>query len=320
MSTQLATLSADELSTLSAYEGVIRQGLESFVEVGNALARIRDGRLYRAEFKTFEEYCGARWNLSRAYVHRLVAASDVVADICDDGGELLPTGNKPETERQARPLVNVPKEERAAVWKEVVETAPRDYDGKVKITAKHVEQVVAEKIGKPQPSPHVAHSSGNNEWYTPSYILDAARACLGGFDCDPASSEVANRQVKAKKFYSADECGISATKWGRRVWMNPPYAQPLCDQFCNSLIDRLGRGEVEEACVLVNNATETQWFGKLARSASAVVFLSGRVKFLDHTGQPKNTPLQGQAVLYFGDRFTSFLECFSTLGWGAIIQ
>ena len=187
-----------------------------------------------------------------------------------------------------------------------------------RITAKHVEQVVAKALDKP--APHVSNNSGNNEWYTPPEFLESARIVLGTIDCDPASSEVANRNVKAKKIFTADNCGLSAEKWGSRVWMNPPYAQPLCAQFCESLVTRLNRNEVSQAIVLVNNATETEWFRTLTSAASAVVFPGGRIKFLDATNTPKNTPLQGQCLLYFGLRFSVFLDEFCQYGWGAIVQ
>ena len=61
----VTSLTPLESATLATYETVIQQGLESFVEVGNALAAIRDNRLYRSEHDTFEEYCQAKWSLNR---------------------------------------------------------------------------------------------------------------------------------------------------------------------------------------------------------------------------------------------------------------
>lgn len=311
MSTELAALDDTERALLTSYEAVIQQGLESFVEVGNALAAIRDRKLYRPH-QTFDEYCEQRWSLKRSHVYRLIDAAEIVCDVS-------PIGDIPKTESQARPLAQIKdREQRAEVWQTVVESAPKDEDGEPKITAKHVEQVVAKALDKP--APHVSNNSGNNEWYTPPEFLESARIVLGTIDCDPASSEVANRNVKAKKIYTAEDSGLESPRWGSRVWMNPPYSQPLCAMFCTELAKRVAYRQVKEAIVLVNNATETEWFSTLASHASAVVFPTGRIRFLDSSNQPKNTPLQGQCFLYFGDRFSAFLDEFSKYGWGAIVQ
>jgi len=160
---------------------------------------------------------------------------------------------------------------------------------------------------------HVGNNSGQNEWYTPPAYIEAARAVLGEIDCDPASSEIANRTVGAKAFFTAETDGLKQT-WGKRVWMNPPYAQPLVANFADAITDKYAAGEVSAACVLVNNATETGWFQKMLEGASSVCLLSGRVKFIDPTGKPSGAPLQGQAVLYFGEDGQRFASEFSKLG------
>ncbi len=146
---------------------------------------------------------------------------------------------------------------------------------------------------------HVTNNGGNNEWYTPKDILHRARAALGGFDLDPASSEKANEAVKAKRFFTAEDDGLSQEWPIGRIWMNPPYAQPLCAQFCERFVAEIERGSTGIA--LVNNATETKWFQRLMSAATAICFPQGRIKYLDATGEPKGTPLQGQAILYFGE-------------------
>lgn len=162
-------------------------------------------------------------------------------------------------------------------------------------------------------APHVSHNSGENEWYTPPDIIERARRAMGAIDCDPASSQFANKNVKANVYYTVENNGLTQ-KWKGRVWMNPPYSNPLCSQFCETLTNKVIEKEIEQACVLVNNATETGWFQRMLGTAQAVCFLDGRVKYLDKTGTPANTPLQGQAVLYFGGRMRSFQVAFSNAG------
>lgn len=69
--------------------------------------------------------------------------------------------------------------------------------------------------------PHVAFNSGNNEWYTPKEIIDAAREVMGEIDLDPASSELANKTVRAEKFYTINSDGLTK-EWHGRIWLNPP--------------------------------------------------------------------------------------------------
>jgi ParB family chromosome partitioning protein len=158
---------------------------------------------------------------------------------------------------------------------------------------------------------HVSANSGENEWYTPPEYIEAARDVMGSIDLDPASCETAQANVKAKRFYTIDDDGL-ANKWTGNVWLNPPYSKESIGQFAAKLVAESGR--IQQAIVLVNNATDTAWFHELASVASAVCFLRGRVKFLYQTGRPANTPVQGQAVLYVGPNVEHFRSRFSTFG------
>jgi ParB family chromosome partitioning protein len=159
---------------------------------------------------------------------------------------------------------------------------------------------------------HVSQNSGENEWYTPPQFIESARLVMGSIDTDPASNPIANATVKATRFFTKDEDGLQQ-KWEGNVWMNPPYAQPLMSQFAEAISEKFESGEIEQAIILVNNATETQWFQRMASVASAVCFPKSRVKFLDPNGKP-GAPLQGQAIIYMGDSKRVFRDEFRKYG------
>lgn len=159
--------------------------------------------------------------------------------------------------------------------------------------------------------PHVANNSGNNEWYTPAEFIEAAREVMQSIDLDPASNPIANKVVKAQKYYSIEDNGLEKS-WGGNIWLNPPYSSDLIGKFADKVVSE--HNNYNQAIVLVNNATETEWFNKIVGIAKAVCFPKSRVKFYMPDGKT-GSPLQGQAVLYIGDNSKRFTNVFQNLGW-----
>lgn len=163
--------------------------------------------------------------------------------------------------------------------------------------------------------PHVSFNSGNNEWYTPAELIEAARSAMGSIDLDPASNDIAQKVVKARTYYTAETNGLDKT-WTGNVWMNPPYASDLIGKFVDKMVSE--RKNYDQAVILVNNATETEWFNRLISIADAVCFPKSRVKFYMPDGKT-GAPLQGQAIIYIGENSENFFKAFRQIGWGATL-
>lgn len=130
-------LSVAETAELSQFETVIEKNLRGFYEVGTALAKIRDSRLYRETHDTFQDYCWDRWEISWNYAYKQMASSQVI-----DNLKSCTIVQRPTNEAQARPLTQLETPElQQEAWLEAVRTAP---DGKV--TGDHVYTVVNEMI------------------------------------------------------------------------------------------------------------------------------------------------------------------------------
>lgn len=106
-----------ERGRLNELERAIERGLKTFVEVGRALTEVRDKRLYRAQFSTFEDYCAVRWDLVRQSAYRQIDA----AKVFDNLASLSPNGDKPAAllplhEFQARALTRLDPAAQREVW------------------------------------------------------------------------------------------------------------------------------------------------------------------------------------------------------------
>lgn len=88
-------LAQNETARLKQCEKAIEKGLGTFVEVGQALLDIRDGKLYRASHKTFDAYCKERWDIGKSHAYRLIEGARTVQAIANAAGAgLSPIGDK----------------------------------------------------------------------------------------------------------------------------------------------------------------------------------------------------------------------------------
>lgn len=128
--TKVAAVETGEIvPTLQACEAVITAGLATFIEVGNALTEIANGKLYRAQgFETFEDYCYERWQFTDRRARQLMQAAEI--------GTIVPVENEGQA-RALAPIKDKPEKMAEALTKA---------KGNGKATAKEIAEIVAEIV------------------------------------------------------------------------------------------------------------------------------------------------------------------------------
>jgi len=154
--------------------------------------------------------------------------------------------------------------------------------------------------------------TGFFEWYTPAEYVEAARDVLGTIDLDPASSDLAQRTVRAARYFTIADDGLRPP-WPGRVWLNPPYAQPAIAHFVRKLLEEYTAGRTTAAVLLTHAYSDNGWFQMAARGAAAVCFTRGRIAFERADGFTA-APTQGQAFFYYGPDRDGFRHRFRDIG------
>lgn len=135
---------------LAELEKVIAKGRKTFVEVGLALAEIRDTRLYKREYGSFSEYCREKWGWEKSYAYYMIEGAEVVKALPAKVSTLV------DTETAARELAKVEPEQRAGIVQAVVE------DGKP-VTAAEIKRRIL-----PPPPGQVLDATG---WPIPTQLI-----------------------------------------------------------------------------------------------------------------------------------------------------
>lgn len=120
---------------------------------------------------------------------------------------------------------------------------------------------------------HEDRNSQNVDWYTPPWVFQR----LGlDFDLDPCQPPDGIDWIPAKRRYSVHDDGLTQP-WSGRVWLNPPYGK-----HTPAWLERMHNHR--NGIALVFARTDCAWFHESVAKADAILFLRGRVKFVDGLG------------------------------------
>jgi len=198
----------------------------------------------------------------------------------------------------------------------------------------------------------INQDSGDYEYYTPEIIIETARRVMGSIDLDPASSEEANKTVKAKHFHVCDMVLLNShtgklylesinggidKEWYGNVWMNHPFgrAETPCKHNCHKkicekrgyhtninipgneewitkLVDSYESGEVASACCITYASTSEAWFRSLHDYYQCFPFT--RTNYYLPDGTKKTGVTKGSVITYLGEDPERFIQEFKDIG------
>ena len=160
----------------------------------------------------------------------------------------------------------------------------------------------------------VLHASATPEWYTPVPYIEAARRVMGSIDLDPASCEFANRVVRASRYYTVAQNGLTR-EWFGNVWLNSPYGRQgnasVQGLWNECLLQEYRCGHVQQAITLVGCNPAQRWFAPLWDYLAC--FPDRLIKFYNEQGVP-DQPSHAHVLFYLGDRTQEFAQEFCAFG------
>jgi hypothetical protein len=154
-------------------------------------------------------------------------------------------------------------------------------------------------------------SRNTEEWYTPPQIMERVRTVLGSITLDPASDPVPQAWIRAERYFTQADDGLSKT-WFGRVFLNPPYNGSSA-KWAAKLIEEYRAGRVEQAVMLVNSTQGYRWYENLWVSFP-VCCLRDRLRFIKPNGETGGQAKKGSTLVYFGQDAERFARAFENLG------
>lgn len=142
------------------------------------------------------------------------------------------------------------------------------------------------------------------DWYTPAWLFEK----LGiYFDLDPCQPKEKIDWIPAKQHYWKEIDGLTLS-WHGNVWLNPPYGNKTEDW-----LEKMHK--YRNGIALVFARTDTKWFHNFCIKADAILFLKGRIQFVDGLGvTAKGGAGAGSMLIAWGGVNVQALENMKDMG------
>lgn len=171
---------------------------------------------------------------------------------------------------------------------------------------------------------NIQHSSRTDRWFTPAQIILMIKQVLGEIDLDPASEELANKPIGAKRIITEKEDGLE-TEWppGCTVYLNPPGSKrnnkSMSALFWEKLMEYRRLGGLKHAIYMgfsLEQLAITQKYHDKKMIEFPLCIPSSRIKFVNPAIE-KHSPSHSNVIVYVPgslDKTDEFIEIFLDIG------
>lgn len=123
-----------------------------------------------------------------------------------------------------------------------------------------------------------------DNWETPPEVVHELEKEFGRFEIDPCAQA---HTAKAPRFYTIADNGLRQS-WDGRVFLNPPYSNPL--PWVQRAARQTANGNCPLVVALLPCCFDTKWFHEWVLPFAELRFIRGRIRFLGWQGTPIGSP------------------------------
>ena len=140
-----------------------------------------------------------------------------------------------------------------------------------------------------------------DSWSTPDYIFKWLDDIFD-FDVDLAADEH-NTKCRLNHF-TADDDGVKQhwSYFGKTGWLNPPYSK-IAPWISKAIQEQ--KDNRFTTVMLIPTPNGESYYREIFKHASDIIFITGRLSFIDANGKPKSGNTRGSCIVVFGHRFGS---------------
>jgi site-specific DNA-methyltransferase (adenine-specific) len=137
-------------------------------------------------------------------------------------------------------------------------------------------------------------SSKKQDWATPNDLFNELDRHIG-FVLDAAASEW---NAKCHNYYDEEDNGLDQG-WFGCTWINPPYSRGLGNWVHKAATEHT-KGNTSMIAMLIPARPDTRyWHEWVFPYANAILFIKGRIKFIQRDGTPGDAAPFPSCVIFY---------------------